>query len=235
LALIGDRSPSVEAHVRIPGIISSRAAGADEPIEIYWLHSSSITSPDDLAGFDGIWVVPGSPYANPDGVLQAVTIARTHGIPFLGTCGGFQHLLLEFARSVCGLHSVQHGETHADAEELLLVPLECKLFGEEATVIVADATTAARAMGPGPSSERYFCRFGLNPDYEQALCAQGLTISGRDEAGDARIAEITAHPFFVGTLFQPELASDTTWVHPLISHFASAVRARAALMVSVRA
>ena len=90
-------------------------------------------------------------------------------------------------------------------------------------------------MGPGPSTERYFCRFGLNATYEDDLCTQGLVISGRDAQGEARIVELADHPFFVGTLFQPELSSDATWVHPLICDFAAAVRARAAASIPTRA
>jgi CTP synthase (UTP-ammonia lyase) len=233
MALIGDRSSSVLAHARIPGLIRA-LAGSGEEIEPYWLHTTTITSPADLAGFDGIWVVPGSPYANANGVLTAIRTARTERIPLLGTCGGFQYLLLEFARSVCGLSSVEHGESEPDGADLLLVPLECKLFGEEDTVIVAEDTTAARAMGPGPSTERYFCRFGVNAAYEDRLREHGLVISGRSSDGNARIAELPDHPYYVGALFQPELASDLTWVHPLIAAFAAAVRAQSALVAPVR-
>ncbi len=232
IALVGDRSSSVLAHARIPGLIRALATGTDELIEPYWLHTTTITCPADLTGFDGIWVVPGSPYASGDGALTAIATARTERIPMLGTCGGFQYLLLEFARAECGLDQVAHGETDPQAEELLLVPLECKLFGEEDTVVVEAGTTAARAMGPGPSTERYFCRFGLNRPYEERLVRQGLVISGRSLAGEARIAELGDHPFYVGALFQPELASDLTWVHPLISGFAAAVRTHAGLVAS---
>lgn len=234
LALVGDRSPSVLAHARIPALIGALTTSSEEPIEPYWLHTTTIAGPADLAGFDGIWVVPGSPYANTDGVLTAIRTARTERIPLLGTCGGFQYLLLEFAHSVAGLSNVGHGETDPDGANLLLVPLECKLFGEEETVIVAEGTAAARAMGPGPSTERYFCRFGLNPAYEDRLCERGLVISGRSTGGDARIAEVPDHPYCVGALFQPELASDLTWVHPLIGAFAAAVRARSTLVAPVR-
>jgi CTP synthase (UTP-ammonia lyase) len=234
IALVGDRSSSVLAHARIPGLLRALATGSDEQIEPYWLHTTAITSPADLAGFDGIWVVPGSPYANTDGVLAAIRTARTEGIPLLGTCGGFQYLLLEFARSVCGLLAVEHGEIDPEGADLLLVPLECKLFGEEDTVIVGEGTTAARAMGPGPSTERYFCRFGLNVAHEGRLREHGLVISGRSIDGAARIAELPNHPYFVGALFQPELASDLTWVHPLISAFAAAVRVQSALIAAVR-
>ena len=78
LALVGDRSASVEAHARIPGLIRALATGTYELIEVYWMHSTTIASPADVAGFDGVWVVPGSPYANTDGVLAAITFHRVH-------------------------------------------------------------------------------------------------------------------------------------------------------------
>ena len=203
-------------------------AAGDDPIELYWLPTAAIAGPGDVEGFDGIWIVPGSPYANPDGVLAAIEAARTRRIPLLGTCGGFQHLLLEFARNVCGLAGVEHAELHPDASALLLVPLRCKLFGEEATVTIEPGTTAGAAMGAGPTTERYFCRYGLNAEYRSVLEDHGLVISGRDDLGDARVVELPGHPFFVGSLFQPELASDATWAHPLIAAFAAAVRVHAA-------
>ena len=214
LALVGDRSLDVQAHAHIPSIVDFVNSSSEDPIEIYWLHSRSVRQPDDIAGFDGVWVVPGSPYDSMDGVLWAIQGARTSGIPFLGTCGGFQHLLLEFARNVCGLGHVAHAEVDPDAAYPLITPLDCSLLGEEATVVVSPGTKAAEAMGAGPVTERYFCRFGLNLHYLQVLEVNGLVFSGRDEHGDPRIAELPRHPFFVGSLFQPELSSGRGWAHP---------------------
>src|SRR5580658_4076837 len=98
LALVGDRSASVQAHSKIPGLVDALSIGRDDPVEVYWMNSASIQAPGDIAGFDGVWVIPGSPYESPQGVLRAIEGARTGQIPLLGTCGGFQHLLLEFAR-----------------------------------------------------------------------------------------------------------------------------------------
>jgi CTP synthase (UTP-ammonia lyase) len=234
LALVGDRSEAVRAHGKIPALIQALVTGSTEPIEPYWLHSTTIDDPTDVAGFDGIWVIPGSPYQNTDGVLAAIFQARTSGIPLLGTCGGFQHLLLEFARNVCGLGAVENAEQSPEAAELLIVPLSCSMLGEEAPVIVEPGTIAADAMGAGRSTERYFCRYGLSAGYEGILQRNGLVVSGRDELGDARIVELPGHRFFVGSLFQPELTSDPTWVHPLIISFAAAVRWTAANITRVR-
>lgn len=233
LALVGDRSATVRAHERIPVILAALAGVDAEAIDAYWLHSTSIDQTTDLTGYDGIWVVPGSPYENVDGVLHAVRTARENAIPFLGTCGGFQHMLLEFARNVCGLTNVEHGETAPNAGDLLLVPLECSLLGEEAGITVIADTLAARIMGAGPTTERYFCRYGLNDRYLESLEANGLVVSGRDQNGEVRVAELPSHPFFLGSLFQPELSSDAAWVHPIVRAYAQAVRSHAAVAAPV--
>src|SRR6188768_226057 len=97
LALVGDRSPAVRAHGRIPLLIDAlrRRDGID--LDPYWISS---TDADELEAFDGIWVVPGSPYSDREKVIAAIATARQHGIPFLGTCGGFQHAILELARDL---------------------------------------------------------------------------------------------------------------------------------------
>jgi len=233
LALVGDRSATVRAHERIPTILAALSGNDHEPIDAYWLHSTSIDDGTDLTGYDGIWVLPGSPYEHVDGVLHAIEVARTNAIPFLGTCGGFQHMLLEFARNACGLSGVEHGESHPDATEQLLVPLACSLLGEEAGITVLEGTLAATIMGAGPTTERYFCRYGLDTRYLAALEAAGLVVGGRDDNGEVRLAELPGHPFFLGSLFQPELSSDATWVHPLLVAFAAAVRAHATTPAAV--
>ena len=235
LALVGDRSLDVQAHARIPSIIDFINASPGDPIELYWVHSSSVSEPGDVAGFDGVWVIPGSPYESMTGVLRAIEGARRSGVPFLGTCGGFQHLLLEYARNVCGLGDVAHAEVDPDADAPLIALLDCSLLGEEATVVVKPGTRAAEAMGAGPVSERYFCRFGLNLDYLPALLTNGMVFSGTDENGDPRVAELPEHPFYVGSLFQPELSSGPAWAHPLIVAFAAAVRKHASASSRVAA
>src|ERR1700686_2455669 len=40
----------------------------------------------DLSGSNGIWLTPGSPYANDEAAYEAVRWAREKDVPFLGTC-----------------------------------------------------------------------------------------------------------------------------------------------------
>ena len=59
------------------------------------------------------------------------------------------------------------------------------------------------------------------------LRAPGLRFSGHDEDGHVRIAELPGHPFFLATLFQPELAGDASRPHPVVQAPARAAVARA--------
>ena len=70
LALVGDRSPSVRAHTRIPLLIDALRRRDGLVLDPYWIPS---TQAEDLDGFDGIWVVPGSPYEDAERVIAAVT------------------------------------------------------------------------------------------------------------------------------------------------------------------
>ena len=93
-------------------------AGTQQGVEVEaeWVHTSTITRVDaQFAGFEGIWCVPASPYANTMGALATIRYARERGLPFLGTCGGFQHALLEYARNVFGMPEAEHAETDPGA------------------------------------------------------------------------------------------------------------------------
>ena len=94
--------------------------------------------------------------------------------------------------------------------------------------MIVPGTLAAKISGPGRRTERYHCTYGLNPAYLEALTRGGLRFSGFDDSGQVRIAELPGHPFFIGTLFQPELHGDGTQPHPIIGAFAVAAAERAA-------
>ena len=205
LALVGDRSPLVQAHARLPDILAAIDAEDGPAVDAYWIASTDVAT-TDLRGFDGIWALPGSPYADGAGVLAAIRFAREHDVPFLGTCGGFQHMLLEFAHNVCGL-TAEHGENVPGAADPLIRLLSCSLLGEERLVQVVPGTRMADILGTAPRTERYFCSYGLDERYVADLTTAGLVITGRDEEGEVRLAELTGHHFFVGSLFQPELSS----------------------------
>ncbi|GAA4017527.1 CTP synthase C-terminal region-related (seleno)protein [Streptomyces plumbiresistens] len=222
LALIGDRSPNVVSHTRIPLLLDALAERDRLVLDAYWIPSEEAAAEEGaVRGFDAVWVVPGSPYRSETGVLAAIRTARVAGIPFLGTCGGFQHALLEYARDVCGLTRVAHAENDPDADDFLIEPLACSLVGHEAVVSVEPGSIAQSVIGSERTVERYFCAYGPTRHLD-TLRAHGLRFSGYDEDGHVRIAELPGHPFFLASLFQPELSGDGSRPHPIVRALARA-------------
>jgi CTP synthase (UTP-ammonia lyase) len=237
IGLVGDRSPAVRAHGAIPVALelASRALGVSAP-ELTWLSTRELAGvrEDTLTPFAGIWCVPGSPYESMDGALAAIRVAREQGIPFLGTCGGFQHALIEYARHVLGLREADHAESNPDAALPLVGALSCSLVGTRGKVTLTAGSHAARAFGRTESTEAYHCNYGLNASYRHVLDGTPLKITGEDEEGAVRVVELAEHPFFLATLFQPELSASTGQPHPLVQAFLAAASARAARMQSAK-
>ncbi|MFM9444221.1 glutamine amidotransferase-related protein [Streptomyces acidiscabies] len=221
IALVGDRSPHVVSHTRIPLLLEALAVRDRLVLDAYWIPTEDAAREGAVRGFDAVWVVPGSPYRSEEGAVAAIRHARVAGVPFLGTCGGFQHALLEFARGAAGLPDAAHAENDPGAEEPMLAPLACSLEGHEDTVLLEPGSLAHTVIGAERTVERYSCRYGL-ARHEDALTAHGLRFSGRDAAGEPRVAELPGHPFFLATLFQPELSGDGSRPHPVVRALARA-------------
>ncbi|MFF5496905.1 hypothetical protein [Streptomyces aquilus] len=228
IALVGDRSPGVVSHTRVPRLLDALAERDRLVLDAYWIPSEDAVTEGAVSGFDAVWVLPGSPYRSEEGVLAAIRTARVEGIPFLGTCGGFQHMLLEYARTVCGLTRVAHAETDPDAEDLLIEPLACSLVGHEAVVTVEPGSLAQSVIGAERTVERYFCAYGPSRHLD-TLRAHGMRFSGYDEDGHVRMAELPGHPFFLASLFQPELSGDGSRPHPMVRALARAAVAHTGL------
>jgi CTP synthase (UTP-ammonia lyase) len=123
---------------------------------------------------------------------------------------------LEHARNVVGIAGAEHEEVDPDAPEPVISRLACSLRGLEQEVVLVPGTLAAKAYGVDRATEQFMCRFGVNEAYRERLFSGGLLVSGTDGEGEVRIAESTAHPFFMGTLFMPQMGSRPGRPHPLM-------------------
>ncbi len=226
VALVGDFNPSVVAHQAIPRALKLAGAHHEVNVEGIWIHTSSITEADrGLAGFDGIWCVPASPYANTLGAIDAIRYAREERRPFLGTCGGFQHALLEYARNVCGMTEAEHAETDPGAAVSLIAPLACSLVEQSDEILLADGGRIRAAYASPRITEGYHCSYGLNREYESQLFGESLRATAHDSDGEVRGVELDGHPFFVTVLFQPERRALRREVPPLVAAFVAAMAA----------
>ena len=220
IALIGDYDESVPAHQAIPLALKMAAARFE------WIPTDEVTDTTRLAKFDGVWCVPASPYRSMEGALAAIRFARENERPFLGTCGGFQHAVLEYARNVLGWVDAEHGETAPGAQRLVITPLECSLVEATEPVILRAGTRIADAYQRTEIVEGYRCRYGINPEFLEQITSRDLRIAGEDRNGDVRALELQSHPVFVTTLFQPERAALRGECPPLAAAFVRACAER---------
>jgi len=223
IALVGDHSEEHTAHRAIPRALelARERSGADVGWE--WVATRRIAdAAGDLGRFTALWVVPASPYENTAGAIASIRWAREGGRPFLGTCGGFQHALLEIAQDLAGIADAGHAETDPDGSSLIVTRLSCSMVEQTGTVHFARGSLLRAAYGSDSATEGYRCNFGLNPLYQSALEAAGLRFTSWDDAGEIRGAELPGHPFFAGVLFQPERAALRGEVPPLVLSFVKA-------------
>jgi CTP synthase (UTP-ammonia lyase) len=218
IALIGDYSESVIAHTAIPRALKLSAIKIE--IQYSWIETIAIKkNASILHEFSGIWVVPGSPYKSMDGALAAIQYARERGRPFLGTCGGFQHALIEYARNVCGAYDATHAETAPNKDTLVVTPLACSLIEKTGSILFMPNSRLYKIFQGKEINEKYHCSYGLNPEWKNCLEEAGMHFTGFDTEGQVRAFELNNHPFFIGTLFQPERSAlyDQPQPHPLIT------------------
>jgi CTP synthase (UTP-ammonia lyase) len=223
LIILGEFDPNSETHRATDAAIRHSLVALEAKLEANWISTAKVEEADILQAH-GLWIAPGSPYKDLSRAIEAIRLARENLVPSLGTCGGFQHMILEFARNVLGFTDAHHAEYDPNASRLFISTLSCSLVAMELRVRLQPQTIAHRLYGNDEVVERYYCTFGVNPGYAETLVAnRDLIVSGRDLNGEIRIIEIHPHPFFVGTLFVPQSQSRESVPHPLVTGFLQAV------------
>ena len=221
IGIVGERIPEFPPHVATDAALEHTAEALGVGIDAEW-----IPTDEELPPVDAIWCAPGSPYRSLEGALAALRYGRERGVPTLGTCGGCQHIILEFARNVLGFADAAHAEYDPDASRLFVTPLECVIAGKTMRVRIDPGTRAAELYGGGLEvDEQYYCNFGLNPQYRELLEDGGLRISAADADGEPRVFEVGDHPFYVATLFVPQMLSQPGRPHPVVAGFVKAALA----------
>jgi CTP synthase (UTP-ammonia lyase) len=236
IGLVGDFKPGYRGHIATDDSLrhGARAAGVD--VENVWLSTVTLESAvtdRELEAFDGLFLTPGTPYESLAGALRALRFARERGWPLLATCGGFQHLLLEFAIGPGGVEDGQHGDYSPTGGTPVIVRVACPApnrapgaaaLSGRIRVAIASTSHAFEIYKRASVEEEFACNWELNPELRPTLEKAGLRMVGFDSNGQVRIAELPGHPFFLGTLFQPQLSSTLAKPHPIIQAFCATVQ-----------
>jgi CTP synthase (UTP-ammonia lyase) len=219
LGIMGDFVASNDTHIATNEAFDHAARKFEKPFQYEWVDTERIEPEFEtiIRSYHGLLIAPGSPYKSMSGVLKIIEYARTHKIPTLGTCGGFQHMIIEFARNVLGITDAEHAETDPYASKLVINPLSCSLKGQRLQIKITDRDSMIYdIIQTHVMMENYYCNFGLNPEYQRQIHDAGFWITGHDLNGEARILELNDVQFYLATLFVPQMNSSYEKPHPIL-------------------
>lgn len=221
IAILGDFNPTHTTQHALNDSIRHIQKRLNKDIQCDWIGTDVFDSKVVFNGrYCGLWVVPGSPYKSMENVISVIEYTRVNHIPTFGICAGFQHMLIEFARNVCGITNADHEETSFSDSDFVISKLSCSLVRKEEKVTIADKKSKLyNLIKKKQITGRYFCNYGLNNNYIEILKQYGLSITALSPDGEVRAFELNSHPFFLGTLFQPTFESTFANPNPIILEF----------------
>jgi CTP synthase (UTP-ammonia lyase) len=237
LAIIGEYNNNFRPHKATNEAIEQVVNKFGLNLEAEWICTDTIENnfEEITKKYNGFWIAPGSPYKSMTGALKLIKYTRENNIPTLGTCGGFQHMVIEFARNVLGIKDAEHAEYDPYSSKLVVNPLSCSLAGQTLEIVLTDKSSKTfNIFETEKINEKYYCNFGLNPEYQNQFDNLGFKIVGTDRLKEARILELVNHNFFIATLFVPQDNSTNENPHKLVSAFLKKIADRKNIMETVK-
>jgi len=123
-------------------------------------------------------------------------------------------VLVEHARSLAGIADAAHTEYGTGGTPVITL-LACSLLDQTIDVELAADSILARLYGSPRVIEYTTCSYGLAPEMQHIASEHGMRVAATDDTGEVRAIERGDHPFFVGTLYQPQLRSAPGAPHPV--------------------
>lgn len=226
IALIGDENVAYPSHRELNAL--RPMLGDDVASE--WLATDQLREAD-LTRFDGVWLTPGSPYADDAAAYDAIRWARENDVPFLGTCGGLQYAVVEYFRNVLGIPDASHAESDGIDDRNVIHALACSLHGQERLVRPISGSRFSKLVDGESFAGMHYCNYGPGSGELQRLVEAGMRIEAIADDAQAEVIDLPANRFFMLTLFQPQIgAAVGKPVHPLVREFIRCAREHAQLL-----
>jgi len=235
IALVGKYVDLQDAYISVREALLHAGIALDRKVEIEWVSSEELERGRELERLEsvaGIVVPGGFGYRGIEGKIVAARYARERRIPYLGLCLGLQVMVIELARHVVG--SDEPNSTEFDLATkypvIDLMPDQRDISDLGGTMrlgiypcALVPGTRAAAAYGSDSVEGRHRHRFEVN-NYRDLLAHAGMVFSGLSpDRRLVEIAELSDHPWMLGTQFHPEFQSRPNRPHPLFTAFIGAV------------
>ena len=205
-------------------------------VQIHFINSEFITREnvaEQLSGMSGIVICPGFGQRGIEGKIIAAEYTRTHDIPTLGICLGFQMMVIEFARNVLGYHDAHSSEMdEATPHNVIDMMAEQKnitqkggtmRLGAYECALIKGSRAAQAYHGQTIIKERHRHRYEFNNSYKDEFEKNGMKCAGINPSSNlVEIMEIPTLRWYIGTQFHPEYSSTVLHPHPLFLDFIAA-------------
>ncbi|MFN2126600.1 MAG: CTP synthase [Anaerolineales bacterium] len=236
VALVGKYVELHDAYFSVREALEHAALALGVEINLIWIHSAELERKrnwENIDKADGIIVPGGFGDRGIEGKIQAIRYAREEKVPFLGLCLGMQLMVVEFARYI--LNSEEPNSTEFERSTkypvIDLMPDQRSISDLGGTMRLGlypcklqPGTKAFAAYQNDIVEERHRHRFELNNAFRDTLNKGGMVFSGISPDNFlVEIAELSDHPFMLGTQFHPEFLSRPNRPHPLFVAFLKAV------------
>jgi len=220
IAICGKYAELADCYVSVNEALKDAGASTGAKVNLEWIETDDFeTRPEKvhvLSKFDGVLVPGGFGSRGAEGKIRAIEYSRSHDIPFLGICYGFQLAVVEYARHI-GIINAASSELNPESKNPVidLMPEQNGVLEKGGTMrlgaheIAIDEGTMAYSLYRNKSVwERHRHRYEVNPNHIQEITSKGLKFSGKSDLNRRmEILEVASNRFHFATQFHAEFKS----------------------------
>jgi len=220
IAICGKYAELADCYVSVNDALRDAGAALDSKVNLEFIETDDFEKDPlkvrSLSRFDGVLVPGGFGSRGSEGKIKAIEYTRTHDIPFLGICFGFQLAVVEYARSL-GIEDAGSSELDPGSKNHVidLMPEQNNVLEKGGTmrlgaheILINEGTLAYSLYQRTKIWERHRHRYEVNPEYIAQLTSGGLRFSGKSDSNRRmEILELPKERFHFATQYHAEFKS----------------------------
>src|SRR6058998_3719947 len=220
IAVCGKYAELADCYVSVNEALRDAGATLNAKVDLEFIETDDFEKDPSrvrvLSGFDGLLVPGGFGSRGSEGKIKAIEYARTHNIPFLGICFGFQLAVVEYARSL-GIEDAGSSELDPGSKNYVidLMPEQNNVSEKGGTmrlgaheILIDEGTLAYSLYQRTKVWERHRHRYEVNSEYIAQLTSGGLRFSGKSDSNRRmEILELSNQRFHFATQYHAEFKS----------------------------
>lgn len=204
IGLLGDKVDGYLPHESAEKALTELLDSLDFSLAYEWLPTEQV-SDELLKKYDCIWAGSG-PYLHEEQALKAIQYARENNTPIIGTCSGFKYMVIEYAKHV---FNAEKPFDYIDRNQL------CTTDYKDLAIELKENCSLVDVYNAISIAEISHCTFEIAPAIFEKT-AKAFEFCGKAEDGRTVLIQLPEHPFYVASLFLPQLKSDskliTAWL-----------------------